>query len=74
MRDYTDDTALGTLHQVTLTLLKSSGEATFDIAEATGLTYGWIAAFAANRMRNPSVSRVQRLYEHLIGKPLKLAR
>jgi hypothetical protein len=74
MRNYTDDTAAGTLHKVTLTLLKSSGETIFDIAEATGLTYGWIVAFAGNRMRNPSVSRVQRLYEYLTGKPLKLAR
>ena len=74
MRLHKDQTEIGSLHLTTLKLLKSSGKTTFDVAVATGLTYGWIFAFAANSMRNPSVSKVQKLYEYLTDKPLKLAR
>ena len=74
MRTRKDETEAGSLHQTTLELLKSSEETTFNVAVATGLTYGWIVAFSANKMRNPSVSKVQTLYEYLTGKPIKLAR
>ena len=74
MRKHKDKTELGSLHLTTLELLKSSEETTFDVAVATGLTYGWLVAFGANSMRNPSASKVQKLYEYLTGKPLKLAK
>ena len=74
MLKHQDKTPIGSLHNVTLELLKSSDEDTFTIAVATKLTYSWICAFAVNRMRNPSVSKVQILYEYLTGKPLKLTR
>jgi hypothetical protein len=74
MREHKDQTEVGSLHRTTLDLLQSSEETKFSIAVATGLTYGWIVAFSANGMRNPSVSKVQRLYEYLTGKPIKLAR
>ncbi len=69
-----DETPTASLHLTTLDLLKSSEETTFDVAVATGLSYSWIVAFASSRMQNPSVSKVQHLYEYLTGKPLKLAR
>lgn len=69
-----DSTETGSLHQLTLELLKSAEETTFDVAVATGLSYSWVVAFASNRMQNPSVNRVQHLYEYLTGKHLKLAR
>jgi len=58
------------LHSLTLALLRESRESTFEVATGTGLTYSWIVAFAAGRMDNPSVNKVQRLYEYLTGKPL----
>jgi hypothetical protein len=64
------DHDVGSLHEVTYDLLRASEETAFTVAEETGLTYSWIVAFAGNRMRNPSVSKVQRLYEYLAGKPL----
>jgi hypothetical protein len=74
MRKHKDQTEVGSLHETTLALLLSSEESAFDLAVATGLTHGWIVAFRASQMRNPSVSKVQKLYEHLTGKPIKLAR
>jgi hypothetical protein len=69
-----EETPTSSLHLTTLDLLKSSKETTFLIAVATGLTYSWVAAFRGDRMPDPSVRRVQKLYEYLTGKPLKLAR
>jgi hypothetical protein len=69
-----EETPTSSLHLTTLDLLKSSEETTFSIAVATGLTYSWVAAFRGDRMPDPSVRRVQTLYEYLTGKPLKLAR
>jgi hypothetical protein len=55
----------GSLHRRTLELLKASPLSTFDVATATGLTYSWVAAFAADLMADPSVNKVQALYEFL---------
>lgn len=74
MPKYKDETPTQSLHRTTLELLKSAGETTFDVASATGLSYSWLCTFAADQMRNPSVNKVQKLYEYLTGKPLKLAR
>lgn len=74
MAKYTDKTPTGSLHLLTVELLRSSGESTEAIAVETGLSYSWLVTFAADRMRNPSVSKVQKLYEYLTGKPLRLAR
>lgn len=42
------------------------------IQEATGLPFHWLTKMAANQIPNPSVNRVQRLYEYLAGKPIRL--
>jgi hypothetical protein len=69
-----DQTPPGTLHEITRELLKADAQTTFDVAVGTELSYSWIVAFACGRMKNPSVSKVQRLYEYLTGKPLALRR
>jgi hypothetical protein len=69
-----DETELGSLHCITRKLLIEFDATTFDVAAATGLTYSWLVSFASDRMRNPSVNKVQKLYEYLTGKQLKLAR
>ena len=70
MANRKSETEVGSLHLLTLDLLKSSEQTTYDVAKETGLTYSWICAFAADKMRNPSVSKVQRLYEYLTGRNL----
>jgi hypothetical protein len=37
------------------------------IAERTGLSLSWIRAFAANRIPNPSASRLETLYKGITG-------
>ncbi len=74
MPHFKDETPTESLHLITLELLRSSPEDTAAVAVATGLSYSWIVTFAADRMRNPSVNKVQRLYEYLTGKPLRVAR
>lgn len=43
-----------------------------DIYTATRLQPTWVSAVSTGRMKEPSVIKVQRLYEFLSGKPLKL--
>ena len=42
----------------------------FDIYDKTGIQPTWLSALATGRIKNPSVNKVQRLYEHLRGQPL----
>jgi hypothetical protein len=37
----------------------------FEVFEATGIPYFWLNSFANGRIQNPSVNRVQYLYEYL---------
>ena len=41
-----------------------------DIAEAIDVPVRWLELFATDRVRQPDVSRVERLYEHMTGKSL----
>jgi len=43
-----------------------------DVCRDTGLPYHWLVHFKNGRYKNPSVNRVQVLYEHLSGKELEL--
>lgn len=36
----------------------------------TGISFYWLRKFAVGEFKNPSVNRVQRLYEFLKGQPL----
>lgn len=40
------------------------------IAEATGLPEAWLKVFAQGRIQDPSVNRVETLYNYLSEKPL----
>lgn len=43
-----------------------------DVAEATGLPEPWLKKFAANEIKDPSVNRVETLYNYLTGTPLNV--
>lgn len=65
----------GTLHERTLQLLEQNqvnGErhTMLQIYDATGVKPDWIRKFRTGRMPNPSVNRVQALYEFLAGRTL----
>lgn len=42
-----------------------------NISFETGLTVPWLKKFAIGEIENPSVNRIQKLYEFLTGKSLK---
>lgn len=53
-------------------LLKSYPGTYFSIYDGTGIQPTWLSALATGRIKNPSVNKVQRLYEFLRGQPLSL--
>jgi hypothetical protein len=62
----------GSLMAETAKLLKESGKAPQDIYAETGLPFHWVKKFATGEFENPSVNRVQFLYEYLSGNALLL--
>ena len=60
----------GTLMKTTYDLLRQDERTLLEIYEATGIPFYWLRKFYQNEFRNPSVNRVQYLYEHLTGKKL----
>jgi len=72
--DFTEPASLLACVQKLLTQhRKNVGTMTyFDIAKATGLGMHWIESVATGRIKEPSVNRVQCLYEHLTGTKLTL--
>ena len=62
--------APGKLMQRTLELLKASDKSLLEIYNETGLPFYWLRKFAGGTFQNPSVNRVQFLYEHLTRQPL----
>lgn len=61
---------VGTLMNETLRLLRERSESLPEIHSATGLPFYWLRKFAGNEIRDPSVNRVQALYEYLSGREL----
>lgn len=57
----------GTLLQHTQRLLKDSEQTYSKIFVATGLEPNWLSGIASGRIKDPSVNRIQKLYEHLSG-------
>ena len=49
--------------------VKSAGELT-AIAAETNLTYDWLLKLKGDKIKDPSVNKIQKLYEHLSGEPL----
>ena len=60
----------GSLMVTTRALLKDKD--LLAIYDATGLSFYWLRKFMRGDIPNPSVNRVQYLYEHLSGNPLAL--
>lgn len=61
----------GTLMQRALELLKKRGDL-MGVYDETKISFYWLRKFAAGDFKNPSVNRVQFLYEHLSGKKLDI--
>jgi len=62
----------GSLHSRTLDLLKQSGVPLPEIYKETQLPYYWLKKFRSGEIKDPSVNRVQRLYEYLAGRKLEV--
>ena len=58
----------GTLMLETQKMLKDQDLLT--VYSETGISFYWLRKFASGEFKNPSVNRVQRLYEFLKGDPL----
>lgn len=61
-----------TLLTRTRELLRTTDHSHLDIYRATGLTPFWLTGVSTGKVRNPSVNRIQQLYEFLSGKKLGL--
>lgn len=61
-----------TLLAKTRELLKTTPNSYLDIYKSTGLTPFWLTGVSTGKVLNPSVNRIQQLYEFLAGKKLDL--
>jgi hypothetical protein len=61
---------MSTLYEKTLQLLEVTDVPVRTISEESGLPYDWLIGIKYDRIKNPSVNRVQKLYEYLAGKKL----
>lgn len=64
----------GSLTETTRTLLieRVRVDTMRDIARASGINEHWLGKFRSGGIANPGSNRVQKLYEYLTGKKLKL--
>lgn len=60
------------LMTATLKLLKERDKSLPEISEATGIKFYWLRKFHYGEIADPSVNRVQKLYEYLSGRRLVL--
>lgn len=65
-------TEQGTLFLATWKKLKDDKRSLVKIYDETGIPFYWLKKFRNGEIKNPSVNRVQALYEHLTGSKLKL--
>lgn len=63
---------MDTLYEQTLKLLLESEISIQELADKSELPYDWLISVRYDRIKNPSVNRIQRLYEFLAGKPLSV--
>lgn len=63
----------GTLMLRTLELLKEDERDLLTIHKDTGIPFYWLRSFLNGKFENPSVNRVQALYEYYINSPLTLS-
>ena len=57
--------ARGSLHQRTYELLKAREKTLLEVHQESGVPFYWLRRFLENAIPNPSVNRVQALYEYL---------
>lgn len=62
----------GSLYSRTLELLHASGKSLPLIYKETDIPFYWLRKFSSGTIPDPSVNRVQRLYEYLVGKKLEV--
>jgi hypothetical protein len=65
--------AEGTLLARVRDLLAATQKTNLDIYRDTGLQPSWLDTVRRGTTRNPSVNRIQHLYEYLSGKKLAIA-
>ena len=63
---------MDTLYEQTLRLLTDTNLTIQEIAKQSGLPYDWLVSVRYDRVKDPSVNRIQTLYEFLSGKPLNV--
>jgi len=61
----------GSLMLRTRQLLRTDNRDLLQIHKDTKIPFYWLRAFSAGKFTNPSVNRVQKLYENLTGNPLE---
>jgi hypothetical protein len=64
--------ATSTLLEKTLELLEDCPYTMPELYMRTGVSFYWIRKFKTGTMRNPSVVKVQTLYEFLTGRTLEV--
>lgn len=55
------------LQVTTLKLLKEDARSLFNIAKESDISYYWLRKFSSGAFKEPSVDKVQSLYEFLTG-------
>ena len=65
-------TAQGSLHTKTLDLLKENKLTLPELYRETHIPFYWLKKFSSGEIKDPSVNRVQALYEYLSGRKLKV--
>lgn len=65
-----DFDAPGSLLTATIEAVRSSNKTPVQLCRETGLHPSWILGLLNGRFRNPSVNRVQYLYEYVTGRQL----
>jgi transcriptional regulator with XRE-family HTH domain len=61
----------GTLLTGTRALLKASSSIE-QVSVSTGISFHWLSKIANGHIRNPSVNRIQKVYEHLTGREINV--
>lgn len=56
----------------TRSLLESDPRSLLDLHKESGLSYYWLRKFKSNVLEDPSVNKVQALYEFLTGNDLRV--
>ena len=62
----------GTLMTKTIELLKADKRSLFEISQKSAIKFYWLKKFSQGEFTNPSVNRVQALYEFLTEQQLTL--